>query len=96
MAEIASMIQNLNGKVDLLIKQCDRLKSENAALEEANHALHEEIEEQGKVISELEEKNEMIKVAGALQGSGEENSEARQKINELVREIDKCIALLNR
>ena len=35
-------------------------------------------------------------IAKALIGSEEDSHEAKQKINRIVREIDKCIALLNR
>jgi hypothetical protein len=44
----------------------------------------------------LEIKYERIKLSGALLGEGESASEAKKKINELVREIDRCVALLNR
>ena len=47
-------------------------------------------------MKELEKKYERIKLSGALLGEGENASEAKRKINELVREIDKCIALLDR
>jgi hypothetical protein len=50
-------------------------------------------EEQTK---ELEIKYERIKLSGALLGEGENALEAKEKITELVREIDRCVALLNR
>ena len=45
---------------------------------------------------ELEIKYERVKLSGALLGEGENASEAKKKITELVREIDRCVALLNR
>jgi hypothetical protein len=47
-------------------------------------------------MKELELKYERVKLSGALLGEGENAGEARQKITELVREIDRCVALLNR
>ena len=47
-------------------------------------------------IKELEIKYERIKLAGALLGEGENGAEAKKKIMDLVREIDRCVALLNR
>jgi hypothetical protein len=41
-------------------------------------------------------KYERIKLSGALLGEGENALEAKKKITELVREIDRCVALLNR
>ncbi|MBI1267785.1 MAG: hypothetical protein GC193_10195 [Cryomorphaceae bacterium] len=46
-------------------------------------------------IEALEESNKTLKIAKTLTGT-EEHSDAKQKINELVREIDKCIALLHK
>jgi hypothetical protein len=47
-------------------------------------------------MKELEIKYERIKLSGALLGEGENALEAKKKITELVREIDRCVALLNR
>jgi hypothetical protein len=47
-------------------------------------------------MKELEIKYERVKLSGALLGEGENAHEAKRKITELVREIDKCVALLNR
>jgi len=86
----------LNRKLDELLDkytalrlQCENLKSEN----EAAGKLLQEREEK---IKELEIKNERIKLSGALLGEGEFATEARKKVTELVREIDRCVALLNR
>lgn len=72
-------------------------------LEEKNKLLQEEIETLQKKINALEQerlklgrKNEQLKVANQLLSQNEENREAKQKINSLIREIDKCIALLNK
>ena len=46
--------------------------------------------------SELGRKNEQLKIATHILSGVDENREAKQKINKLVREIDKCIALLNK
>jgi len=45
---------------------------------------------------EIGHKNEQLKVANQLLSENEDNREAKQKINSLIREIDKCIALLNK
>jgi hypothetical protein len=47
-------------------------------------------------LKELEIKYDRIKLTGALLGEGGNALEAKRKITELVREIDKCVALLNR
>jgi hypothetical protein len=37
----------------------------------------------------------MIKVARAFAGGDPENQAAKQKVTKLIREVDKCIAMLN-
>jgi hypothetical protein len=43
----------------------------------------------------LEEKIKMLKIAQGL-GKGKDTTRAKLKINELIREVDKCINLLNK
>ena len=58
--------------------------------------LNSDIELLEKDKLELSQKNEQLKIATHLLSGVDENREAKQKINKLVREIDKCIALLNK
>lgn len=71
------------------MRQALEIEEEKVARLEQRLALKDER------IKELEEQNKLMKVAGTLQGDGGGNLETKGKINELVREIDKCIALLN-
>jgi chromosome segregation ATPase len=95
--------------IDKLFKQIDLLNDENAVLSTENdeisdnlnylnekyHSLSQIIENQKNEIIGLEERNKKIKLATELKVSDEENSDLKLKINELVREIDRCIALLS-
>jgi uncharacterized protein YgfB (UPF0149 family) len=47
------------------------------------------------VLSKLEEENKVVKIAKAVTDDDEDRKEQRKRLNELVREVDKCIALLN-
>ncbi len=86
----------LNNKLDELLSKYHNLKEECANLKSVNEALKNTLQERDARIKELEIKYERIKLSGALMGEGENASEAKKKINELVREIDKCVTLLNR
>jgi len=86
----------LNKKLDELLIRYNNLKSEYADLKAANEALKNKLPEREARIKELEIKYERTKLAGALLGEGENGTEAKRKITDLVREIDKCVALLNR
>jgi predicted nucleic acid-binding Zn-ribbon protein len=86
----------LNRKLDELLTKYNNLRTEYADIRKRNEALKTVIQEREARNKELEIKYERIKLSGALLGEGENGAEARKKITELVREIDKCVALLNR
>ncbi|MDR1951188.1 MAG: hypothetical protein LBP96_03045 [Bacteroidales bacterium] len=52
------------------------------------------IYQQKQKITELENKINVLKISGGF-SSGKDSTKAKLAINELVRDIDKCIGLLN-
>jgi chromosome segregation ATPase len=86
----------LNRKLDELFNKYNNLKTGYKDLKTGNEALMTQLQERDARIKELGLKYERIKLSGALLGDGENAGEAKKKITELVREIDKCVALLNR
>ena len=94
MGQIGDSIIKINGKLDRLIDQHENIKKEKAQLQSENADLKAFVDNQQKQIAELENQLKMIKIAKQID-SGEGNKEVKQKINEFIREIDNCIALLN-
>jgi predicted nucleic acid-binding Zn-ribbon protein len=86
----------LNRKIDELVNSYSSLKHECENLKTEKEALKTVLLDRETEMKELEKKYERVKLAGALAGDGENAIEAKKKITELVREIDNCIALLNR
>jgi predicted nucleic acid-binding Zn-ribbon protein len=86
----------LNRKLDDLLDRYNTLKHEVTDLKRGNEVLKSLLEERKEKMRDLEIKYERIKLSGALLGEGENAYEAKRKITELVREIDRCVALLNR
>ncbi len=86
----------LNKKLEELFERYNDLRTKNRELKNENEVLERYLQERDEKLKELEIKYERIKISGALMGEGESAVEAKQKINELVREIDRCVALLNR
>jgi regulator of replication initiation timing len=86
----------LNRKIDDLLKVFAILKEENKNLKSQNESLNRVVQEREAEKKELEKKYDRIKLSGAILGEGENAIEAKRRINELMREIDKCIALLDR
>ncbi len=71
------------------------LKAEKQQLEQKKKLLEEMVEEQQKLIKELQEQNRIIKLAKMLSGSDQNSRDIKLRINQMIREIDKSIALLN-
>jgi predicted nucleic acid-binding Zn-ribbon protein len=86
----------LNRKLDELLKKYNTLKTDTEELRKGNGALKTMLQDKDERIKELETKYERVKLTGALLGEGENAAEAKKKITDLVREIDRCVALLNR
>jgi len=86
----------LNRKLDELLDRYNNLRSELKEIKNDNEVLVSKLQNRDEQIKELEIKYERIKLSGALLGEGENASEAKKKMTELVREIDRCVALLNR
>jgi predicted nucleic acid-binding Zn-ribbon protein len=86
----------LNRKLDELLDRYNNLKQEVTELKNGNEILTGKLQEKEDKLKDLEIKYERIKLSGALLGEGENAFEAKKKITELVREIDRCVALLNR
>jgi len=90
------LLKDLKTNTQQLFKGFNALENEKSLLEEKILNLKSEIKTLEQEKSELSRKNEQLKVATQLLSENEERQEAKQKINFLVREIDKCIALLNK
>jgi predicted nucleic acid-binding Zn-ribbon protein len=86
----------LNRKLDELIKQYNNLRTELTEIKNGNEVLKTMLQEREVKFKELEIKYERVKLSGALLGEGENAVEAKKKLTDLVREIDRCVALLNR
>lgn len=94
MGNLASAADRLRLKIEKLVHLHTSLGEENAKLNAERAALLEKIREQEATILQLKEQGTVAKLAQQLPGMAG-NTDIKLKINELVREIDKCIALLN-
>ena len=90
------IIDDLKQKFQLLRERLEVQKSSNEKLSDDNQNMVDKLKEQEEEISELKKQNNTLKLAKAFSAESEESQEAKLQINRIVREIDKCIALLNR
>jgi len=90
------LIRELKGKVAELMKQYELLESECSQLENENLELKERIVSLEEEKTGLGQKYENLKLAKIYEAGYNDTRVAKQRINKILREIDKCIALLNR
>ena len=83
-------------KVKQMIAKHENLKQEKEQLRGKIESLEETVNYLRQENSLLEQKYENVKLAKMLVASDDDNKDAKGKIQKLVREIDKCIALLNK
>jgi len=95
MTATKTLLVDLKNNLSLLISKQDQLVGDRTKLEEHIEKLQEQLSAANERISGLEEQNRQLRLAKAVSGGNENPGEAKDKINELVREIDKCLALLN-
>jgi hypothetical protein len=96
MTENESIVNSLEAKVKKLILVHDELKQDNRALLSENEELRNAIELKENELKELHGRYEHLKLAKLLVSGSEDTHDAKLKVNRIVREIDKCIALLNK
>lgn len=102
MSGISAIISVVDGKVAQLIRFTETLKAQLKYAESRNQELLVRLSEKDKQIAQLEEqiRNVQTNQVMAAPSNGKPvavgSHDANLKINELVREINKCIALLNR
>jgi len=71
------------------------VKNDKLDLQNENSTLKSTIDIQRNTLNELKEQNKIIKLAKEMSPDSSDNHELKIKINELVRDIDRCIDLLN-
>ena len=94
MGELVEIVDSLENKVSKLLHRLELLQQANSKLKnELETAQEEKIQEQ-QIVKEWEEKYNSLKMANSMLGSNTNKTEAKLKINTLIRELDVCIARL--
>jgi len=73
-----------------------QLKGEKQQILNEKQELKELVEKLETKILDLESENNRLKLSGAVIASAGDQKDAKAKVNRIVREIDNCIALLNK
>ncbi len=92
----AAQLTNIIDKAGRLIELCAALQEENDLLKLENQSLLAALDASKNKSKEMDEKMNALKLAKSFSETNEKNLDIKQKINDFVQEIDKCIVLLKK
>lgn len=88
------MINKLKERIQQLISAYETEREQRIRLEADLARSETQNEAYRKQITELERTIDNLKLADAFKSGNTDNAEARKKIDRLIKEIDKCITLM--
>ncbi len=89
------IISNIEIKLNNLLSSHNKLKEINESLNAEKTNFISEIETKNKEIDALKDKIKIMSISKSVDASKGDIRQTKLKINEYIREIDKCIAQLN-
>jgi len=96
MAIIDDIVLSFEEKVERVIHVAEGLKLSNVRLQQQVDELSAQLFVKNQEMEALESKFQSLKFAKNLAASPEEVRDAKLQVGRMIREIDKCMALLNR
>ncbi len=96
MSSLADQLTKILQRTEHLIELCGALQEENDLLKLESEALTVALDASKNKTKELEEKLRALKMAKSFSETNEKSLDIKQKINDFVQEIDKCIVLLKK
>lgn len=94
MEQAKDLVSRINEQVLELLGRHQSLRRERTDLQTRNAELQETIEKLNTEIDQLKEQIVKLKISKSLTDK-EDSKEVKAKVDELLREIDKCVGLLN-
>lgn len=96
MSRTQDIVSDIKSKLTALKRSKDALKNDNERLRLHMDKVKRELMESRDVAERLEAEMKTLRMAQTIGGNAEETRETKLKINEMVKEIDRCIAMLNK
>jgi len=93
---LAEQLNTIVDRTERLIELCAALQEENDLLKLESEALTVALNASKNKTKDLEERLRVLQMAKSFSETNEKSLDIKQKINEFVQEIDKCIVLLKK
>ena len=94
MASVDQQFNILNDKLQQLLKQYNRLQKENERLKDELQSARNKEAETHYRIEELQQQISIMKISSGDMNE-KDKKEFERKINQYIREVDKCISFLS-
>ena len=94
MSDLVEIVDSLENKISKLLHKLELLGQANYKMQEELTNLKNSRDEAMNTSAEWEEKYQSLKLANSMLGSETNKTEAKLKINTLIRELDQCISQL--
>ncbi|HOS57462.1 MAG TPA: hypothetical protein PLB66_02390 [Bacteroidales bacterium] len=94
MSTFLSLYNEIEYKIKQISVRYNEQKEENEELKKTVNLLTQQVDELTKRTEELDEKLKLVTITKTILKK-EDKKDIKKKINDLVREIDDCIGLLN-
>jgi uncharacterized coiled-coil DUF342 family protein len=91
-----SIIKHIEVQTERIIAQYENLEEQCHQLQEERDSLRVQVREQEEQLRELKAEVQRLRLAEGLSGNKADKAKSRARINLLLREVDKCIALLTK
>ncbi|MDE5544669.1 MAG: hypothetical protein K2I83_04590 [Bacteroidales bacterium] len=97
MDALKNLVSDIEQKANQLVSKLDKLELENRQLRSRLDQAETMLDMQKKKTKELENKNSILKVSGSLNRNGDkqERQRAQAVIDGLIKEVDRCLMLLD-
>ncbi|MEA4903417.1 MAG: hypothetical protein VB090_01010 [Petrimonas sp.] len=93
--EKKKLLTDLEFRVRQVMYMCDTLKAENIRLKSDLQVTQQQFAEKTEQLNQLKTKYDSLKTARTITAASVDVKIAKNKLSKLVREVDKCINLLN-
>ena len=87
--------EQIENKIELLLSNLRLAQKELLELREENAVLKNQLNVQNEELKNFKNRDKISKIVEGVAGSNEKGAHLKYKINEYIREIDKCIASLS-
>ena len=94
MGELVGIVDSLENLVGKMLHKLDLLDQVNVKLKNELSILEKENQKIKETAHQWEEKYNALKLANSMLGSNKTKTEAKLKINTLIRNLDHCISQL--